>query len=297
VFGFHDLNGKQNHIWYQNEEARNREEMREKACKGEGVESREGTSKKIRKFGLVPYREFMTRTKGVKDIGSISVYQVLKEAVSGKGPKVVMEDWGFSRLLKRFESRFAEPKSLPPKRPEDLEIKTTSSEVPRQRGIGKLNQEELEQLRKQLKEMLLRGHIQPSTSPYASSILFVRKADGKLRMCIDFRGLNQITVKNRCPIPNIDELRERLAGATVFSKIDLREGFYNLRVQPQDCHKTAFKCRYGLYEFRVVPMGLSNSPAAFQAMMNRIFGDLLDVCVIIYLDDVVIFSKSPHSIT
>ena len=111
-------------------------------------------------------------------------------------------------------------------------------------------------------------------------------------MCVDYRALNDITIKNRAPIPNIDELRERLAGSKYFSKMDLREGFYNLRVRDQDTYKTAFRCRYGHFEFRVVPMGLSNSPAVFQSMMTRIFMHVLDVCVIIYLDDIVVYSKT-----
>ena len=132
----------------------------------------------------------------------------------------------------------------------------------------------------------------PSTFPYAAAILFAKKADGGLRMCIDYRGLNDITIKNRSPIPNIVELRERLKGAKYFSKADLREGFYNLQVVEHDRHKTAFRCRYGHYEFNVVPMGLSNSPGVFQALMNEKFKDLLDICVIVYLDDIVIYSPS-----
>jgi hypothetical protein len=196
-------------------------------------------------------------------------------------------------MLKTYNSRFEEPTGLPPERDEDMEINLVEgSNIPKWRSIGKLSQEELAQLKKQIQEMVERGHIRPSTSPYGAAILFVKKPDGSLRMCIDYRGLNDITIKNRCPIPNIEEMRERVAGATVFSKMDLRDGFYNLRVKDSDSHKTAFRCRYGHYEFRVVPMGLSNSPAVFSAMMNRIFGKYMDVFVITYLDDLVIYSKS-----
>lgn len=117
------------------------------------------------------------------------------------------------------------------------------SGVPKWRSIGKFNELELEQLKKQLKEMVDRGHIRPSTSPFAASVLFAKKADGGLRMCIDYRGLNEITTKNRAPIPNIVDLRERLKGSRFFTKCDLREGFYNLRVVERDRHKTAFRCR------------------------------------------------------
>jgi hypothetical protein len=146
--------------------------------------------------------------------------------------------------------------------------------------------------KKQITEMVERGHIRPSTSQYGAAILFVKKPDGSLRMCVDYRGLNDVTVKNRCPIPNIEEMRERVIGATVFTKMDLRDAFYNLRVKEKDSHKTAFRCRYGHFEFRVVPMGLSNSPAVFSAMMNGIFGPHIDDFVITYLDDLVIYSKT-----
>ena len=105
-------------------------------------------------------------------------------------------------------------------------------------------------------------------------------------------GLNANTIKNRCPIPNIADLRDRVKGAKFFSKIDFRDGYYNLRVHPDSIPETAFRCRFGLFEFKVMPFGLTNAPAAFSAMMNRIFGDWLDVFVISYLDDLVIYSNS-----
>lgn len=204
------------------------------------------------------------------------------------------EDPQITALLHEYAARFAEPKELPPERPGlDMEINLQpNSEIPKWRSIGKFNEAELEQLKRQIREMLERGHIRPSTSPFAASVLFAKKADGGLRMCIDYRGLNEVTIKNRAPIPNIVELRERLKGAKVFSKCDLREGFYNLQVIERDRHKTAFRCRYGHFEFNVVPMGLSNSPGVFQALMNDKFRELLDICVIIYLDDIVIYSEN-----
>jgi Reverse transcriptase (RNA-dependent DNA polymerase)/Aspartyl protease len=200
---------------------------------------------------------------------------------------------GVEQLLEKYSDRFKPPTGLPPDRPEDMAIDLIAgAPVPKWTGVGKLNVDELAQLKKQLSEMLDRGHIVPSTSPFGASVLFVKKPDGSLRLCVDYRSLNQITIKNRCPIPNVEEMRERFLHAKVFTKMDLREGFYNLRIKPEDSYKTAFRCRFGSFEFRVVPMGLCNSPAAFQAMMNRIFYPFLDKFVVAYLDDILIYSKN-----
>ena len=111
-------------------------------------------------------------------------------------------------------------------------------------------------------------------------------------MCVDYRGLNAITIKDKSPLPNLSELRDRVVGATVFSSMDLRDGFYNILVKETDRHKTAFRTRYGHFEFNVLPMGLTNSPATMQSTMNRIFGKYLDIWLLIYLDDLLVYSKS-----
>ena len=123
-------------------------------------------------------------------------------------------------------------------------------------------------------------------------MLFATKPDGTYRMCIDYRGLNAVTIKDKSPLPNLSELRDRVVGSTVFSSMDLRDGFYNILVKESDRHKTAFRTRYGHYEFNVLPMGLTNSPATMQATMNRIFGNYLDIWLLIYLDDLLVYNKS-----
>ncbi|GBG72363.1 hypothetical protein CBR_g11941 [Chara braunii] len=159
--------------------------------------------------------------------------------------------------------------------------------------IYRMSSGELDELRRQLKELVQKGWIRPSVSPYGSLVLFVpKKKEGTLRMCIDYRGLNAITVKNREPLPRIDDLLDRVQGCWYFSKIDLKSGYHQIAIRHEDQHKTAFRTRYGLYEFVVMPFGLCNAPGTFQHAMNRIFHDYLDKFVIVYLDDILIFSKT-----
>ncbi|CAI7924826.1 unnamed protein product [Closterium sp. NIES-54] len=147
-------------------------------------------------------------------------------------------------------------------------------------------------MKKQIEYLLDRQLIHPSTSPYSAPILFTPKPDGSLRMCIDYRALNKQTVKNKYPIPRIDDLQDQLRGATVFSKLDLRSGYWQIKMADNLIHKTAFRTRYGSYEYLVTPFGLCNAPATFQAEMNHILRPLLDECVVVYLDDILIYSKN-----
>ena len=152
---------------------------------------------------------------------------------------------------------------------------------------------ELEELKKQLEELLAKGFIRPSVSPWGAPILFVKKKDGSVRMCIDYRQLNAVTVKNKYPLPRIDDLLDQLRGAAVFSKIDLRSGYHQIRIREEDIPKTAFRSRYGHFEYVVMSFGLTNAPAIFMDYMNRIFRPYLDSFVIVFIDDILIYSKSP----
>nr|GFC46804.1 putative reverse transcriptase domain-containing protein [Tanacetum cinerariifolium] len=147
---------------------------------------------------------------------------------------------------------------------------------------------ELKELKDQLQELLERGFIRPSVSPWCAPVLFVKKKDGSMRLCIDYRELNKITIRNCYPLPRIDDLFDQLQGAMHFSKIDLRSSYHQLR----DISKTAFRTRYGHYEFLVMPFGLTNAPAVFMDLMNRIFHEFLDKFVIVFIDDILVFLKS-----
>ncbi|GKD70789.1 putative reverse transcriptase domain-containing protein, partial [Tanacetum coccineum] len=145
---------------------------------------------------------------------------------------------------------------------------------------------------RQLQELSDKGFIRPSSSPWGAPVLFVKKKDGSFRMCIDYRELNKLTVKNRYPLPRIDDLFDQLQGSRVYSKIDLRYGYHQLRVREEDIPKTAFRTRYGHYEFQVMPFGLTNAPTIFMDLMNRVCKPYLDKFVIVFIDDILIYSKS-----
>lgn len=143
-----------------------------------------------------------------------------------------------------------------------------------------------------IQEALRLGLIRPSSSPAAAPFFFVSKKDGGLRPCIDYRGLNNITRKNKYPLPLMSTAFERLQGATVFTKLDLRNAYHLVRIQPSDEWKIAFITPSGHYEYLVMPFGLSNSPGVFQALINDVLREFLEICVFVYLDDILIFSKS-----
>ncbi|MCU1441842.1 MAG: hypothetical protein JWP85_2839, partial [Rhodoglobus sp.] len=186
----------------------------------------------------------------------------------------------------------SEADKLPPHRPYDHAIDLEPGQNPPWGPIYSLSGGELKVLREYLDRMLRLGKIQASKSPAGAPILFVKKKDGTLRLCVDYRGLNRVSIKNRYPLPLMDELRDRIIGATIFSKIDLKEGYNLVRIKRGDEWKTAFRSRYGHYEYLVMPFGLANAPATFQNMMNDVLREFLDQGVVVYLDDVLMYSKT-----
>ncbi|GBG73230.1 hypothetical protein CBR_g12947 [Chara braunii] len=159
-------------------------------------------------------------------------------------------------------------------------------------AVYRISPWESEELRKQLDELLEKGWIRPSSSPFGAPVLFVPKKEGELRVCINYRGLNALIVKNAEPLPRIDDLLDRVHGCKYFSKIDLKSGYHQIEVHPEDQYKTAFRTRYGHYEFVVMPFGLTNAPTTFQRCMNDLFRPWLDSFVVVYLDDILVFSKT-----
>ncbi|KAE8206788.1 hypothetical protein CF327_g7489 [Tilletia walkeri] len=181
---------------------------------------------------------------------------------------------------------------LPEPRSYDHKIPLQPETTPPCGPVYSLSEGEHQELRTYLKENLDKGFIRPSSSPAGAPVLFVPRPDGTFRMCVDYRGINNITIKDRYAIPKIDDLLDRIRGSTIFFKIDLRGAYNLLRIFEGEEWKTCFRTRYGSYEYLVMPFGLCNAPSSFQRFMNDIFRDMVDVFVVIYLDDILIFSKT-----
>ncbi|GJV47615.1 putative reverse transcriptase domain-containing protein [Tanacetum coccineum] len=180
---------------------------------------------------------------------------------------------------------------LPRARPMEFQIDLILGAAPVARAPYRLASSEMKELSEQLQELSDKGFIRHSSSPWGAPVLFVKKKDGSFRMCIDYHELNKLTVKNRYPLPRINDLFDQLQGSNIYSKIDLRSGYHQLRVQEQDIPKTAFRTRYGHYEFHVMPFGLTNAPAVFMDLLKRVCKPYLDKFVIVFIDDILIYSK------
>ncbi|GBG69800.1 hypothetical protein CBR_g4629 [Chara braunii] len=201
-------------------------------------------------------------------------------------------DLRVTELLNAYSDLFEGPHGVVPDRPIRHEIILEDGTVPPRGCIYRMSVEELSVLRAQLDDLLEKGWIRPSSSPYGAPVLFVRKKNKDLRMCIDYRKLNAQTIRNVGPLPRIDDLLERLGGAQFFSKMDLKSGYHQLKIRKEDRYKTAFKTRYGHFEWLVMPFGLTNAPTTFQAAMTTEFRHMLDPFGLIYLDDILVYSRS-----
>jgi hypothetical protein len=186
---------------------------------------------------------------------------------------------------------------MPPDRDIEFTIELQPGTAPISKRPYRMPPTELAELKKQMQELLDKGFIHPSTSPWGCSALFVKKKDESLRMCVDYRPLNAVTIKNKYPLPRIDVLFDQLVGAKVFSKIDLRSGYHQIKIRASDIPKTAFSTRYGLYEFLVMSFGLTNAPAYFMYLMNSVFKPKLDKFVVVFIDDILVYSKNEEEHT
>lgn len=184
------------------------------------------------------------------------------------------------------------PKTLPPRRAVDHKIELEPGARPPAQAPYRMGPAELVELRKQLADLLESGFLRPSKAPYGAPVLFQKKQDGSMRMCVDYRALNKVTIKNKYPIPNVADLFDRLSRAKYFTKLDLRAGYWQVRIAAGDEAKTACVTRYGSYEFLVMPFGLTNAPATFCNLMSDVFYEYLDRFVVVYLDDIVVYSET-----
>ncbi|KAA0059723.1 pol protein [Cucumis melo var. makuwa] len=248
-----------------------------------------GASFKFRGAGMVCIPKVISAMKASKLL-SQGTWGILASVVDIREPEVSLSS---EPVVREYPDVFPdELPGLPPPREVDFAIELEPGTAPISRAPYRMAPAELKELKVQLQELLDKGFIRPSVSPWGAPVLFVKKKDGSMRLCIDYRELNKVTVKNRYPLPRIDDLFDQLQGATVFSKIDLRSGYHQLRIRDGDIPKTAFRLRYGHYEFVVMSFGLTNTPAVFMDLMNRVFKDFLDSFVIVFIDDILIYSKT-----
>ncbi|GJY74265.1 putative reverse transcriptase domain-containing protein [Tanacetum coccineum] len=249
-----------------------------------GDESNQGHEARLHIISYSKTQEYML--KGCP----VFLAHVTTNEVEDKSEKKRLED---VPIVRDFPEVFPEDLSgLPPTRQVEFQIDLIPGAAPVARAPYRLAPSEMKELSEQLKELSDKGFIRPSSSPWGALVLFVKKKDGSFRMCIDYRELNKLTVKNRYPLLRIDDLFDQLQGSSVYSKIDLRSGYHQLRVREEDIPKTAFRTRYGHYEFQVMPFGLTNAPVVFMDLMNRVCKPYLDKFVIVFIDDILIYSKN-----
>jgi Reverse transcriptase (RNA-dependent DNA polymerase)/Retroviral aspartyl protease len=223
---------------------------------------------------MLGYSEFR---RHVKQRSPMFIASIKELSGTGDSPPVV----DVSDLVEKFGDRF--PADVLPAHERDVkhDIELLPDTSPVVRPMYRMTAEQLTELKRMLQEFLDKGLIKPSSSPWGAPVLFVPKPDGSWRFCIDYRWLNRLTKRNAYPLPRIDDLLHQLHGATVFSKIDLRSGYYQIQLNPEHMERTAFRTRYGSYEWTVMPMGLCNAPATFQRLMNDVFRKHLDKFVIV----------------
>jgi hypothetical protein len=196
-------------------------------------------------------------------------------------------------MVNKFPNVFPEELSgMPLDRDIEFVIELKPGTAPIYKTPFRMTTPELAELKEHIRELLEKGFIFPSSSPWGAPVIFVPKKDGTHRLCMDYHALNEVTVKNKYPLPRIDDLFDQLLGACVFSKIDLRSGYHQLKVRECDIPKTAFILRYGLYEFTVMSVGLTNAPAYFMYMMNNIFMEYLDKFIVVFIDNILVYSRN-----
>ncbi|XP_019097363.1 PREDICTED: uncharacterized protein LOC109131156 [Camelina sativa] len=243
-------------------------------------------------YGISPSKMayFASAARIGRSVEEEEIYLVTLTALGGDDKEgMEVED---ITTVKDFEDVFRPLEGLPPPRSHPFTINLQPGATPIAKAPYRMVPAEFAELKTQLEDLLEKGFIRPSSSPWGALVLFFKKKDGSMRLCIDYRGINNITIKDKYPLPRIDELLDQLRGASWFSKIDLASGYHQISIAEQDVMKTAFQTRYGQYEFVIMPFGLTNAPAAFMRLMNEVFHDYLDRFMIIFINDILIYSRS-----
>nr|ABA95022.1 retrotransposon protein, putative, Ty3-gypsy subclass [Oryza sativa Japonica Group] len=246
--------------------------------------------------------DWLARHKGVIDCANrkvtltsndgqvVTVHALSSESLRSRLNQITLEE---IPIVREYSDVFPDDlPGMPPKRDIEFRIDLVPGTTPIHKRPYRMAANELAEVKRQVDDLLQKGYIRPSSSPWGAPVIFVEKKDHTQRMCVDYRALNDVTIKNKYPLPRIDDLFDQLKGATVFSKIDLRSGYHQLRIKEEDIPKTAFTTRYGLFECTVMSFGLTNAPAFFMNLMNKVFMEYLDKFVVVFIDDILIYSRT-----
>jgi hypothetical protein len=218
------------------------------------------------------------------------VYTIQITNLLEKEDKPNLEDFD---VLQEFKDVFVdEIPELPPRREIEFSIDLLPSSAPISKAPYRMSLSELTELKIQLQELLDKEYIRPRISPWGAPILFVKKKDCIIRLCIDYRQLKKMTIKNKYPLPRINDMFNQVGRAKIFSKLDLRSGYHQVRIKYEGIRKTSFRTRYGHYEFIVIPFGLTNAPTTFMCLMNNIFSQYLDKFILVFIDNILVYSKT-----
>ncbi|XP_058726547.1 uncharacterized protein LOC131597904 [Vicia villosa] len=247
---------------------------------------------------LTPEEEALANSLSTKEMRTLLESEAKMFVVFASlsvGSKIAIEELPVvNEFLEVFPDDIIE---LPPEREVEFNIDLVPGTRPISMAPYRMSASELAELKAQIGELLDKKFIRSSVSPWGAPVLLVKKKDGSMRLCIDYRQLNKVTIKNKYPLPRIDDLMDQLDGARVFSKIDLRSGYHQIRVKERDIQKAAFRTRYRHYEYAVMPFGVSNAPGVFMEYMNRIFHSYLNKFIVVFINDILIYSKSEEDHT
>jgi hypothetical protein len=251
-------------------------------------------------FGIVRIAQGIPKPVSISQVSAMQLKKCIRKRFQfyaiqvtnllEKRDKPKLEDFV---VLHEFRDMFVdEILELPPRREIDFSIDLLPSSAPISKAPYRMSLPELAELKIQLQELLDKEYIKPSVSPWGAPVLFVNNNDGTLRLCIDYRQLNKLTIKKKYPLPRINDMFDQVGGAKIFSKLDLRSGYHQVRIKDEDIRKKDFSTKYGHYEFVVIPFGFTNAPATFMCLMNSVFSQYLDKFMVVFIDDILVYSRT-----